>query len=112
MLGLRGVEVCGVRRRGRVTRGAIAVEVVVHGHVQGVFFRASTVEQARGRGLVGWVRNDPRGTVTARLQGRAPLVDEVLDWIRRGGPPHAHVAEVEVTEVTPDDGLDGFRVTR
>ena len=38
----------------------IAVEALITGRVQGVFFRGWTEEQARHRGLTGWVPQQPR----------------------------------------------------
>lgn len=77
---------------------------VVHGDVQGVFFRASTRDLAREHGVTGWVRNDPEGTVTMHLHGEADAVSAVLAWVHRGGPPHARVEDVEIT--TPDEPAD------
>lgn len=85
----------------------MAIRVVVHGRVQGVFFRASTRDVAHRLGVVGWVRNDPAGTVTAHLEGDA--VSQVLAWIRDGGPPAARVTAVDATTVD-DEGHAGFRV--
>lgn len=76
------------------------VRVVVHGHVQGVFFRESTRQEAQRRGVSGWVRNDPRGTVTAELEGGAGDVEAMVEWCRRG-PAHAVVDRVETTTVEP-----------
>lgn len=90
---------------GAVTR---AVEVRVTGRVQGVFFRARTVEQAERLGLDGWVRNEPDGSVAAHFEGPADAVDEVVAWCRRG-PTHARVERVSVAEVEPA-GKAGFRV--
>lgn len=45
--------------------------------VQGVFFRACAVEQARNLNLVGWVRNTHRGTVEGVAQGDAPALDKM-----------------------------------
>lgn len=85
----------------------MATRVTVHGEVQGVFFRASTRDLARRVGVTGWVRNDPDGTVTAHLEGDA--ADQVLSWMRGGGPDQARVTSVETTEVD-DEGHDRFRV--
>lgn len=87
----------------------MATRVEVHGHVQGVFFRDSTQRVARQHGVAGWVRNDPSGTVTAHLQGEDDAVEEVLGWMRGGGPPRARVADVRTSEAADDD-LDGFTV--
>lgn len=86
-----------------------AVRVVVHGHVQGVFFRASTADLARERAVTGWIRNDPGGTVTAHLQGTHDDVEAVLAWIREGGPRGASVQRVEDEDV-PTESHSAFEV--
>lgn len=86
-----------------------ARRVTVRGRVQGVFFRDSTQRTARDHGVCGWVRNEPDGTVAALLEGPPAGVDEVLTWMRGGGPPHAHVDEVVVDQV-PVEGHDDFVV--
>ncbi len=88
----------------------VARRVVVTGHVQGVFFRMSTLRHARGADVVGWVRNRPDGSVEAHLQGDARQVDEVIAWMRAGGPPAARVTRVDVADVAPIDA-DGFTTT-
>lgn len=84
-----------------LTRTA-ARHVVVHGRVQGVFFRASTRRRAREAGVTGWVRNEADGSVEAWLEGSDDALDEVERWIREGGPPHAQVTRVEVAERDPE----------
>jgi len=87
---------------------ARAVELVVHGRVQGVFFRDSCRAEAQRAGVAGWVRNEPDGTVRARLEGDEQAVDRMLAWVEQG-PQHAEVHRVDVEEVAPT-GLDGFQV--
>ena len=77
-----------------------SVEVRVTGRVQGVSFRVYAAHEARRLGLVGWVRNDPDGSVAAHLEGPEGAVEEMVTWCRQG-PPAARVADVEVTEVEP-----------
>ncbi len=79
----------------------IARAVVVHGHVQGVWFRGSCQAEAQRRKVVGWVANEYDGTVHAHLQGTPPAVESMLDWMRVG-PRHARVDRVEVTVVSPE----------
>lgn len=84
-----------------------AERVVIHGKVQGVWFRAWTVEQARQRRLSGWVRNRGDGTVEAVFAGDGAAVDAMIDACRTG-PKHARVGEIERFPAgTPRDG--GFR---
>ncbi|MDX3900066.1 MAG: acylphosphatase [Sphingobium sp.] len=85
---------------------AVARRLSISGRVQGVFYRAWTVETARELGLVGWVRNRPDGSVEAHVQGEAAAVDRLVALARRG-PTAARVDAVHVTE-TPAIDLVGF----
>ncbi len=82
--------------------------VVVHGTVQGVFFRDSTRRRADSAGVKGWVRNRPDGAVEAVFEGEPAAVEDLVEWTRRG-PRGADVADVEETE-EPPEGLAGFEV--
>lgn len=77
--------------------GLIARRLMIFGRVQGVWYRAWTVETARELGLTGWVRNRTDGSVEALVQGRPEAVEA---FIRRAhdGPPAADVAKVEVAD--------------
>lgn len=78
----------------------VQVQLSIRGHVQGVFFRATTRDVATRHGVAGWIRNEPDGTVTAVLRGPRPAVDEVVDFARQG-PLRARVDHVDVTEQEP-----------
>ena len=82
--------------------------VVVTGHVQGVFFRDSTTQEARRHGLAGWVTNRADGAVEAVFEGDPDAVDALVAWVRHG-PPQARVDGCTVTEEEPQ-GEVGFRV--
>jgi len=83
-------------------------KVIVHGAVQGVFFRVEARDRARSLGLAGWVRNVPDGTVEAVLEGDDERVELMVEWCRRG-PAGARVEEVEVDWSEPE-GEDGFSI--
>jgi acylphosphatase len=85
--------------------------VHAHGRVQGVYFRQGTVEQARERGLNGWVRNNPDGSVEAVFEGDGRLVEEMVEWCGRG-PAAAKVERLEVDWESPAGESGGFGVTR
>ncbi len=85
-----------------------ACEVVVHGRVQGVFFRASCQQVAERRGLVGWVSNEPDGSVRAWFEGAGEEVVAMSEWCEHG-PPRAHVERVDATEREPE-GLHSFDI--
>lgn len=70
--------------------------VFVTGYVQGVFFRHSMAQRARGLGVSGWVRNLADGRVEAVIEGEEADVRAVVDWCH-AGPPHATVERVEVS---------------
>ena len=85
------------------------VHVVIEGRVQGVFFRASTRDEARARGLGGWVRNLPDGRVEALFEGDQRVVENMLAWCRKG-PPYAYVSRVEVERQTYVGDMADFRI--
>jgi len=87
----------------------VARKVTVKGHVQGVFFRASTRRFAQEQGVRGWVANRADGAVVAWLEGDADAVETVEAWMVTGGPPSAEVDDVEVERVDPLD-IDRFEV--
>lgn len=77
------------------------------GHVQGVWYRASTVEQARAHGLTGWVRNRADGSVELEAQGDEAQVAALLAWCAHG-PPAARVIGVAGEDRELISGERGF----
>ena len=82
--------------------------VVVHGRVQGVFFRDSTRRLAQRHGVAGWVANRRDGAVEAVFEGEPDAVERLVAF-SRAGPRGAQVQSVEVSEEEPE-GLRGFAV--
>ncbi len=82
--------------------------VIVHGRVQGVWFRESTRREADMRRVNGWVRNRYDGTVEAVFEGNPHAVAQMVAWCRNG-PDRAEVTEIEVFEEEPV-GVPGFVV--
>lgn len=80
---------------------------IIHGAVQGVFFRDSLRRAAIERGVVGSAVNRADGSVEAVLEGPADAVSSLLELCRTG-PPAARVDRVEVSEEDPR-GASGFR---
>lgn len=72
----------------------------VRGHVQGVWFRASTAERAAALGLRGRAENLADGSVLVHAAGAPPALDALVEWLHRG-PPMARVEAVEVAEFDP-----------
>jgi acylphosphatase len=85
------------------------LHVLIEGRVQGVFFRASTRDEARARGLAGWARNLPDGRVEALFEGDKRLVENMLAWCYQG-PPYAYVSRVEVEWQAYVGDLADFRI--
>ena len=86
----------------------IRYRVIVHGFVQGVFFRDTVRRKALAADVSGWVRNNRDGTVEAVFEGEQEAVDRLIAFCREG--PRG--ALVDRVDVTPEDseGLTGFRV--
>ena len=87
---------------------AVCRRLVVHGHVQGVFFRGTVQREAERRGIAGWVCNRPDGAVEAVFEGSRSAVEAMVAFCERG-PRGADVARVDVGEEQPE-GLSGFEV--
>ena len=82
--------------------------VVVHGLVQGVFFRDTVRRHAQSRGVAGWVRNNPDGTVEAVFEGDPEAVERLVAFVHEG-PSGAIVERVDVADEAAE-GLSGFSV--
>ena len=82
--------------------------VIVHGRVQGVWFRGSTEAYAQRIGVDGWVRNLPKGTVEAVFEGTRAAVEAAVRYCEQG-PSYSKVVRVEQFEETPQE-LRGFSV--
>src|SRR3712207_1637734 len=88
---------------------AARVHVHVVGRVQGVGFRYATQDEARARGLGGWVRNLESGGVEAVFEGPRPALEQLVAWCRQG-PPGAYVRSVRAVWDEPVEGLADFRI--
>ncbi len=85
------------------------VNVVVLGKVQGVFFRASTLEQAQGLNLSGWVKNLPDGSVEVLAEGTRISLEQLVEWCKTG-PSTAEVSETIVRWGTYRDEFRTFKI--
>jgi acylphosphatase len=82
--------------------------IVVHGRVQGVFFRDTTRRLALEHGVSGWARNTWEGTVEAVFEGPPDAVERLVDFVH-SGPSGALVEHVDVFE-EDEEGLTGFSI--
>lgn len=85
----------------------VRARLTIEGLVQGVAFRASTVEEARRLGVCGWVRNVPSGAVEAVIEGEEARVRRLIEWCRTG-PPMARVNNVNISWEPFKNEFDDF----
>ncbi|MGF1474051.1 MAG: acylphosphatase [Geminicoccaceae bacterium] len=78
----------------------IAKRLVIHGRVQGVWFRAWTVKAAYALGVTGWVRNLSDGTVEAHVEGSPEAVEALIVKCHKG-PPLAQVSRIDQELASP-----------
>jgi acylphosphatase len=86
------------------------ISIKVSGRVQGVFYRASTHEEAQRLGVKGYVKNEADGSVYIEAEGDVALLDALIEWCKQG-PPAAKVQHVDVHEGTWK-GFTEFTVKR
>ncbi|XP_021032486.1 acylphosphatase-2 [Mus caroli] len=79
------------RRLAAMTEQLKSVDYEVFGTVQGVCFRMYTEGEAKKRGLVGWVKNTSKGTVTGQVQGPEEKVDGMKSWLSKVGSPSSRI---------------------
>ncbi|OGS90302.1 MAG: acylphosphatase [Gallionellales bacterium GWA2_60_18] len=89
------------------TTNSKTLRLVIHGRVQGVFFRDSMRREAQYLSIAGWVRNRSDGTVEAAVQGEPAAVDALVRWAHRG-PDRAQVTRVEIE--LHEGGYSSFEV--
>ena len=87
----------------------LKTHVLITGRVQGVWFRASTKQKADQLGLRGWVRNTREGHVEAVFEGEEKIVNEMLEWCKKG-PPLARVDDVKIRKETSSNEFVDFSV--
>jgi len=77
-----------------------AIQAIVKGKVQGVWFRKYTRDKALELGIKGIVRNQPDGSVYVEAEGEPEALEKFIEWLHIGSPM-ARVDEVEIIPVTP-----------
>lgn len=85
-----------------------AKHVIIDGTVQGVNFRATTLNRANAEGVAGWVTNLQDGRVEAHFEGDEDAVDAMIDFCHEGSPA-ARVGTVEVEDVEVED-YNSFKI--
>ena len=83
--------------------------VIVHGLVQGVFFRDSVRRRAEAAGVSGWARNNRDGSVEAVFEGEEDAVERLVRFCHVG-PSDSRVDRVDLFDESPQ-ALAGFRIS-
>ena len=84
-------------------------ELKIYGKVQGVFFREISRIEARKLNLVGFVGNEPDGTVKIVAEGEDKDLNRIIEWCKYG-PDNAEVEKVDVKWAEATGGLDDFTI--
>lgn len=87
------------------------VQLVISGHVQGVYYRSAACEHARVLGLRGTVRNLPSGAVELIAEGPPAVLKQLITWCHLG-PPAARVDDVAVSIEVAAGEFPDFRILR
>lgn len=85
-----------------------AVHLIARGRVQGVWFRASTQDQALQLGVCGWAKNCADGTVEIHAEAEKEILEQFVNWCKKG-PPAAQVSALDIDWVEPQ-GLTTFQI--
>ena len=88
----------------------IHLNIRVTGRVQGVFFRATTMDKALDQSISGFVRNETDGSVLIEAEGTPDNIELFLVWCRKG-PQFAKVDNVEIVE-SPVCDYSKFEIKR
>ena len=86
----------------------ICIRCTVSGKVQGVFFRASTREQALQLNIKGYAKNLSDGNVEVIAVGHAKDVEKLKDWLYKG--PRSAVVDKVMCEDVTDQQLDMMKI--
>jgi len=84
-------------------------KIIVHGFVQGVFFRANILNSAREFGLSGYVKNLPDSTVEIVVEGQEDKINKLIDFCK-SNPGASEVSNVEVKFEKAENTFEGFEI--
>jgi len=86
-----------------------SLSMVVHGLVQGVFFRAFVSRHASALGLAGYVRNLPGEGIEVYAEGERKQLELLIDDLKVG-PPGARVERLDMEWGEWARGLSHFEI--
>ena len=90
----------------------IARRVIFEGRVQGVGFRYTTKDLAKGFEVCGSVKNLPDGTVELEVMGESEEVEAFINEIAEESPLAHHIKGMHVKNILPLEGVKGFTIER
>ena len=82
---------------------SLRYDIIFSGRVQGVWFRATAQEVARGFDVTGWVRNEPDGSVRCLVEGEEGELDRFVAAVE-----DAKRANVEDTSISRGEATGEF----
>jgi acylphosphatase len=86
-----------------------ARQYVFAGRVQGVGFRYSTKNLAKGFDVLGWVKNLPDGRVELQIMGDEEELNEFIEELHDSPLGH-HIQEQEERTVPLLENIQGFSI--
>lgn len=90
----------------------IAMQVIFEGRVQGVGFRYTVKDLARGFDVCGWVKNLVDGSVEVQVMGEADEVDAFIREIIEESPVAGNIRHHHVHRIPLIEGCTGFKIER
>lgn len=84
--------------------------LIIHGKVQGVFFRKTAKSMAQKFAITGWVKNLENGNVECEICGDHQMLENFIAWAKEG-PAGAKVSNVDVSAKTTV-GYQGFEIRK
>jgi len=87
------------------------VHLIVSGIVQGVFFRANILQEAKELGINGWVKNLNDGRVEIMAEGESSLIEKLISWCKVG-PPGSQIDRIDINFLIFRDEFVDFRIIR
>lgn len=88
----------------------VRAHILVHGRVQGVFFRDHTQRWAVSLGVLGWVKNLAGGEVEILAEGAKERIEDLLGFVRKGSPL-SRVESLDIEWTSYIGNYENFRIT-
>ena len=85
------------------------IHLIVHGFVQGVFFRTNAVKKAQDSDLRGYAKNLSDGTVEVVAEGPQDKLEELIEFCKNS-PGASEVSKVDVKFEKPKNEFSSFGV--